>query len=550
MTLWRRWSERTRSTVLVALVLVVGVFAEWRLCGLAEPSAWLPDFMVGVVVALVGAVLRVRDDRRVGSLLVAAGIAWFAGNFAGEATAWVAWSAEHLRLIHRAILFQAMITFPLPRLRDRVERVVVVVAYAGVLVLGVARYEWWTIAWAIGMLVLCAGLIRRRTALLRSAGFQVLSVMAVFSAVLILVAVMLLSLGAAPAPRIAVVTYQAGLVLTALYLAIRVSEWRRRAVKVADAVVELTLGPASNVRDLLSHALRDSSVEISFAVSDGSATWWVDEVGRSVESLSAAGRSVVPILVDGRRVAEVASAVDFQGLPALLAAVESATRLAADHARLRSGLRREVDVLAASRLRLLTAADDQRAGLAEQLEREAGSSLAQIRSVLAGIAPGDQAVDEAAERCGARLQSLEGDLGSLAAGLGPAALTGGGLRQALEQLAGDGSVAVTLVVDGAVDEVSLGTARTIYFVCSEAITNASKYSGAMCVRVALRSTAACMTLDIVDDGCGGAHLSTGSGLQNMADRVDALGGIFDLNSPLGAGTRLTVELPGQPTRGG
>jgi signal transduction histidine kinase len=48
---------------------------------------------------------------------------------------------------------------------------------------------------------------------------------------------------------------------------------------------------------------------------------------------------------------------------------------------------------------------------------------------------------------------------------------------------------------------------------------------------------------VADDGRGGARLDDGSGLKGLADRVDALGGSFELVSPEGAGTELRVELP-------
>jgi signal transduction histidine kinase len=545
VTRWPRWSESVRSAVLVAAVVVVGLFAEWRSVGFSEPGLWLPDLTVGVALAGVGAALRLRGDRRMGSLMVAAGLAWFAGNFAEASSEWLSWGAVHLRLVHRAIIFAALAMFPVGRVHDRLERMLIVVAFAGVLV-DLADNEWWTIGWATSLVAVYAVVVRRRTAFRRTAGFLVLPVMVVFSTVLVSVSAMLLVVGAAGAPRIAVLTYQAGVVVTAVLLVLRASEWQRRTMEVADAVVELTFGPASNVRDLLSQALRDPSVEVVFATPDDSGrnAGWVDEVGCPVTSLSSTGRAVVPIMVDGQLAAEVASNVDFDALPMLLEAVESATRLAAKNARLRSSLRREIDLLAASRLRLLSAADQQRAALADQLEREAGQTLVRMRHLLEGIAPGaDQAVEEAAKRSITRLQGLEGDLHSLAAGLGPTVLTRGGLTEALNHLADGGSVPITVAVDTSARVMPPATARTIYFVCAEGISNAVKHATASSVHISLKSTGDRWVLMIVDDGCGGADRSTGSGLQNIADRVSALGGHFDVTSSIGAGTRLTVELP-------
>jgi signal transduction histidine kinase len=52
---------------------------------------------------------------------------------------------------------------------------------------------------------------------------------------------------------------------------------------------------------------------------------------------------------------------------------------------------------------------------------------------------------------------------------------------------------------------------------------------------------------IVDDGIGGADPATGSGLRGLADRVAALGGLLEIHSPLGGGTRLVAELPFEAT---
>ena len=135
------------------------------------------------------------------------------------------------------------------------------------------------------------------------------------------------------------------------------------------------------------------------------------------------GRAVVPIRVDGRIVAELASEVDFAGLPDLLAAVGSATGLAAENARLRSRLRRQVELLQASRGRLLSVADEERLHLGEQLEREVGETMALMHEVLDELPPvADDAIDAAIRRSQDRLVGLDSDLHGLAAGLGPAVL--------------------------------------------------------------------------------------------------------------------------------
>ncbi|HXO07932.1 MAG TPA: ATP-binding protein, partial [Solirubrobacteraceae bacterium] len=82
-----------------------------------------------------------------------------------------------------------------------------------------------------------------------------------------------------------------------------------------------------------------------------------------------------------------------------------------------------------------------------------------------------------------------------------------------------------------------------YFVASEALTNAVKHSHATEVRVSLSYSDRCLTLEVADDGIGGAVTAGGSGLRGLADRVEALGGRFTVSSPPGRGTTVRAEVP-------
>jgi signal transduction histidine kinase len=204
--------------------------------------------------------------------------------------------------------------------------------------------------------------------------------------------------------------------------------------------------------------------------------------------------------------------------------------------------------LDASRLRLLTAADRQRVQLADQLDTDTGETLSTLRTILAGIVvDGDEAVDEAWNRSIVRLEGLENDLRSLAAGLGPMLLVDGGLRRALQQLADDASSEVEIVLDEEIgerlDQIAPAVARTIYFVCAEGIANALKHAHPRSIAITIGSRASVCTVEVTDDGSGGADRARGSGLQGIMDRVAAIGGTLTLRSPVGCGTRLTAELP-------
>jgi signal transduction histidine kinase len=85
-----------------------------------------------------------------------------------------------------------------------------------------------------------------------------------------------------------------------------------------------------------------------------------------------------------------------------------------------------------------------------------------------------------------------------------------------------------------------------YFVVSEALTNVAKYAGATQATVAVRCENGLVTVEVADDGVGGADAGRGSGLRGLADRVAALDGTLSLDSPAGRGTRLRAEIPLAP----
>lgn len=96
-------------------------------------------------------------------------------------------------------------------------------------------------------------------------------------------------------------------------------------------------------------------------------------------------------------------------------------------------------------------------------------------------------------------------------------------------------------IDGAA--LSPATTHTAYFVIAEVLANAVKHARAERVEVRLGIDGDRLRIDVADDGVGGARFDRGTGLRGLVDRVDVLGGEIEVLSPLGAGTRVKVELP-------
>ena len=80
-------------------------------------------------------------------------------------------------------------------------------------------------------------------------------------------------------------------------------------------------------------------------------------------------------------------------------------------------------------------------------------------------------------------------------------------------------------------------------VVAEALTNVAKYSEAQQATVAVSRLNGHVVVEVADDGVGGADPATGTGLRGLVDRVSALGGQLEVESPAGAGTTVRAEIP-------
>jgi signal transduction histidine kinase len=104
----------------------------------------------------------------------------------------------------------------------------------------------------------------------------------------------------------------------------------------------------------------------------------------------------------------------------------------------------------------------------------------------------------------------------------PREIPGGVLADAIAELAAGSPVPVTMTaIPGGLPPEAAGAA---YFVCSEALANAAKHSGAARCSVTVGASAGLLRVEIADDGAGGADDAMGTGLRGLADRVETLGG--------------------------
>jgi signal transduction histidine kinase len=220
-----------------------------------------------------------------------------------------------------------------------------------------------------------------------------------------------------------------------------------------------------------------------------------------------------------------------------------------EHRRARQ-LRERVDHLRDARERIIAAADAERRRIERDLHDGAQQRMVAV-AVTLGLAETKMGSDpegaaELIAQAREEAQLAVKEIRELARGIHPALLSERGLGVALEALASRAPVPVEI---SGVPSAPLRPAveAAAYFCTAEALTNVAKYAHANEASVRLELEEKHLSVEVADDGVGGADPSTGSGLRGLRDRIDALDGRFEVESPPGGGTRLRVEIPLQPS---
>jgi signal transduction histidine kinase len=225
----------------------------------------------------------------------------------------------------------------------------------------------------------------------------------------------------------------------------------------------------------------------------------------------------------------------------LLAHLAGQAGLVLKNVGLSADLQTRLEDLRASRQRLVTAQDEERRRLERNLHDGAQQHLVALKVKL-GLA--EMLMGRDREKAMVTLGQLKEDadealdtLRDLARGIYPPLLADRGLAAALESQARKATIQVTVDADG-IGRYSQEVEAAVYFSVLEAMQNVQKYAGASRVEVWLREESGELRFGVDDDGRGFDIAATrkGSGLVNMADRLDALGGQLQLTSTIGTGT--------------
>ncbi len=575
-----------------ALPVLLGVLTAAGLvptCVVLVSEGWgaVPLLAVQLMLAFAGVLLWLdREDRGHAVRLVLAGLLVGVGmlessTFEQMGGYWlqVGWTFQ---LLVVPVLLPVVIAYPQPRAEGRAARLLVVGAWLWAVPLRVAAALSWSpeqrgIQIPAQWLSLGAGELTREIQIL---SFGLLVVLATGLCVLegrrwrsargaaraatrlVAAAGILLALGvvlregarhavragwvdadADPEARldlaVTLITFVAVLALVAVAL---------RSAARRGSVVERLLAAAGDpaaVQDVLRGELRDPTLVLGFRVEDE----WVSARGGPVPALGDPPGRVQRVLldVDAEPVA-LLDADEQVGLdPARLRVTLAATTLVLQNTRLAVERSAHLAELAASRARIVQAGVEQRRRLERDLHDGAQQSLLAVATTLsrASLAHGEGSMRTVVDDARVQLTAALAELRSLARGIHPAALSQGGLAGGLAGLApGMDEVEVRLGPGiGAGTPLVQAAESTAYFVAAEALANALRHGGGSPVTIEADVQDAALVVTVTDRGPGGATARSGGGLAGLADRVRALGGTLEVDSPIGVGTRVTATLP-------
>jgi signal transduction histidine kinase len=524
-----------------------------------------------------------RPQNRFGALLVAIGFAWITGGLIASDTPGVFVVALLVGNVWIVLLAQTLLAYPSGRLETRGERRIMAAAWISGLLLQfpvVAFLETpdehycdkcpanpllitdnetlLQIAYAIqgvigiGALVALIVVLARRWRAATPAQRKALgNVLWVGVAAVALFSLQLAVLTLRGPDSVADVLFTVGMLAVVAvpygFLAGLLKTRFSRAEAVNELVERLGATPAdeTGLRDALSRALGDPDLTLAYWLPEQRR--YVDGAGRPIDlPQRGSARAVCPVEREGRTIGAIVHDAALSEHQELIRTAGAAAALAMENERLDAEVRARVEELRESRARIVQAADEERRRLERDLHDGAQQRLVALALTLrVARSKMDSDPDQTAallEEAAAELGLATEELRELARGIHPAVLTDRGLGPALDALAGRAPLPVELK-QLPEDRLPAPVESAAYFVVSEALTNVSKYAEATHAEVSVERVNGRVTVEVRDDGIGGADPSLGSGLRGLADRVSALDGRLEVESEQGAGTTVRAVVP-------
>ncbi len=524
-----------------------------------------------------------RPESRVGVLMVGVGFAFVLNTLSSSSTPGVFIVGYLLTNLWVVLLFQLLLTFPGGRLQTAGERLLA----AGAWTAGVVLQLPWMLFISLPDPDLCDGcppnpILIADDPTLTQVLLTLQQLVGVVAVLGLLVLLVRRWRGASRAQRGAFTpVLWAGGITVALLAALLASQSIDASSSVADAIFLLLLLPfmsvpyaflvgflrthlsreaavsrllddlralpveGSALRDRLAEALGDPTLELAYWLP--AENRYGDQEGSPIElPKPGSGRFVSTVEREGRRVGALICDPALAEQTRLVSSVGAAAALALDNRRLEAALRARVEELHASRARIVSAGDTERRRLERDLHDGAQQRLVALAlNLRLARNQVEGSPESAAEILDESLEELEQatvELRELARGIHPAVLSDRGLSPAVEALARRTPLPVEL--DGLPDgRLPADVEATAYFVIAEGLTNVARYAEAETAAVSLARDNGLLTVEVSDDGRGGAEPTPGSGLRGLADRVAALDGMFEVHSPDGGGTTIKAEIP-------
>ncbi len=569
------WVRTAAQVGLVVAATAYGLRSQWQ---------WLPgpgfvsvfDLAIGVAFVVTGLLVRSeRAQRRNGTLFIAMGLLQLANDVNGSSAGMLPAFSWVVTPLDEMVLIVILMRYPAARIADRWTRRAAAATIAAVLVPyylagflwdpytdGWERTFWWptvigvndaahrltdtyfvtSLLAAVAVVVLAV----RRYVLARGLGRRELL------PVLLAAAAVGLAYVALGAVQVIINNRDVGwpLELTAhlsmlmIPVAFAATALRRRLDRsaVADLILAIPQpATVTAVRDALRRVLIDPSLQVYVWLPDRQAYTDGTDVLETPDSAGLLRRDVTD--ARGEHLAVVLLDPTLERRTDIVDAAVRAAALNLENARLHAELLAQVHELAQSRTRIVEAGVAQRRQVERDLHDGAQQRLLALAATIgrARNAAADPAVQALMEQARGELRQALKELRDLARGIHPAVLEQVGLAAAVEAVA----EAMPLPVHVTVDTGRLPAAieSTAYFVVCEALANIVKHADATRAGVTVHRDDGMIHVTVTDDGTGGATVSPAGGLAGLTDRVAALGGRLTLDSPAGAGTRLTVELP-------
>ena len=593
------------AVVTLCVVLVVLVSIDWSPVALQDPARTLGLNAQGVLrwgenpsrtpfsvfelalflavgLAFIAAGVTAwgsRPTRNPGVLLCVAGWLWLASGIRRSTDPVAFTLGVTLTLMYQPPLLHLALSFPSGLLRSRVEKAGVAFFYASWLLAPVAGWAFFDprlhikvgestsrnllllwdspaitdavgngirtfqISVGVAIVAVLIGRWRAGTKAYRSAFLPLWLAVIVKTAATVWVSLAVIQVSGSLSSEALLWQYPATAIVP---LAVLFGLWRYRFARgsLGDLMVEVGSAPVS---DRLIGALRRS-------VHDPTLTLlrWIPDQASFVDSKgvpqplpdNSTGRASMVLERHGAPVGALIFDEALQDQPQLLAAVRSATSLSLENQQMEQQLRDQLIEVRRSRERIVTAGDSRRRQLERDLHDGAQQRLVAVSMELARAkrATDPQEVQSLVGQASVDLSEALNELRELARGVYPPSLREKGLAGSLTALAERSSLPVELDLNTHF-RLPAHVELAAYFICAEAVTNATKYAEAAWMRICIDGNEREMRMEIVDNGIGGAQPGSDGGLLGIADRAAALGGSLSIDSPDGKGTTIRAVLP-------